>query len=208
MWEIGKTTRRAVLLACLAVTGCATAKPAPGGATVYVVARGWHTDIGLPAAPVTGPLAVLRARFPGVRTLLFGFGDRAYLTSGKHDTATALRALLPGPGAMLITALRTTPDQAFGASNVVTLSPSQDGADRLARFIWNSLDHSGTDGLSSIGDGPYPGSLFLTASTLYSGLFTCNTWTARGLHAAGLPILWPGVLFASQVMTQARRAAP
>jgi len=47
--------------------------------------------------------------------------------------------------------------------------------------------------------GPYPGSLFLPASRDYSALYTCNTWTAEGLAAAGLPVAPAGILFAAQV---------
>ena len=45
---------------------------------VYVVGRGWHTDIGLPVDEVTGPLASLESDFPGVRFMVFGFGEREY----------------------------------------------------------------------------------------------------------------------------------
>ena len=68
------------------LAGCAvapTAGPVPRGeATVYVVGRGWHTDIGLPVDEVTGPLASLESDFPGVRFMVFGFGEREYLHGG------------------------------------------------------------------------------------------------------------------------------
>jgi hypothetical protein len=31
--------------------------------TIYIIERGWHTDIALPATAVTGPLAVMKQRF-------------------------------------------------------------------------------------------------------------------------------------------------
>lgn len=46
---------------------------------VYVIDRGWHTEIGLPATALDGRLAALAADFPGARFLTFGFGDRHYL---------------------------------------------------------------------------------------------------------------------------------
>ena len=49
-----------------------------GEATLYVVERGWHTDIGISADEVSTPLASLGQGFPGVRFMVFGFGERAY----------------------------------------------------------------------------------------------------------------------------------
>ena len=49
-----------------------------GDATIYVVGRGWHTDIGLSVDEVTGPLASLERDFPGIRFMVFGFGEREY----------------------------------------------------------------------------------------------------------------------------------
>ncbi|HET7883662.1 MAG TPA: hypothetical protein VFL55_22440, partial [Acetobacteraceae bacterium] len=42
-----------------------------GDSTIYVVARGWHTDIGLAVDDVHGPLASLEAAFPGMRFMVF-----------------------------------------------------------------------------------------------------------------------------------------
>jgi hypothetical protein len=70
--------RRRLAALCLALLAAACTTPAPleppGPAVVYVVDRGWHTDIALPVEEITGPLAMLEAEFPGVQFLTFGFG--------------------------------------------------------------------------------------------------------------------------------------
>ncbi|HEX5325924.1 MAG TPA: DUF2459 domain-containing protein, partial [Acetobacteraceae bacterium] len=108
----GSIARLIVLLLIVMPAGCGGPgyRPAPTGAarvaTVYVIDRGWHTDIGLGADDVRGPLATLEADFPGVRYLVFGFGDRAYLLSPYRSFIDMIAALVPGRGAMLVTALR------------------------------------------------------------------------------------------------------
>jgi hypothetical protein len=45
-------------------------------------------------------------------------------------------------------------------------------------------------------------SAFYESVEHYSALYTCNTWAARVLHAAGLPVTSSGVEFASQLWSQ------
>lgn len=175
-------------------------------ATVYVIDRGWHTDIGLGAGDVHGPLATLEADFPGVRYLVFGFGDRAYLLSPYRSAIDMIAALVPGRGAMLVTALRAPPAAAFGASHVVALGVTAGGLDRLNAFIWKDMSRAGRGPAVRIAAGPYPGSAFYAATATYDAFHTCNTWTAEALQAAGLPVSPAGVLFAAQLMARARAA--
>jgi len=173
-------------------------------ATLFVVGRGWHTDVALPAAEVAGPLAALRQEFPGVRYLVFGFGERRYLMD-KHPGE--LLALLPGPGVMLVTALGASPAAAFGPEHVVALAISQDGLARENAFLWSyfAKDRNGRPLL--LAAGPYSGSLFYASGGTYTLAHTCNTWTAEALSAGGLPVSGSGVLFAGQILRLARHVA-
>jgi hypothetical protein len=202
----GKVGRRAVLAAL--VSGCAArlpGRPEPIEARIAVADRGWHTDLCLSVADLSGPLVALTWDLPGVRTLSFGFGERQYLLARQPTVAEMLSALLPSRSALLMTALNGPPDAAFGANNVVTLGVSRAGLAGLTAFIWNSLETCHGK-LVRLADGPYPGSVFFAGRATYDAFATCNTWTASGLRAAGLPID-DDVLFAGQVMRQARRVA-
>jgi uncharacterized protein (TIGR02117 family) len=196
---------------CLTLTlllaACSAAPPpvaSPGDAVIYVIERDWHTDIGIPVEEIAGPLAILEQGFPGVRFLTFGFGERQFVVNQNQGIGAMLNALLPSQSALLMTALRATPEVAFGEENVVVLHLSRAGLERIEASIWRELELSTSDEPVLLADGPYPGSVFYAARDTYDGLFTCNTWTAGTLRTGGLPMAVSGVLFAGQVMGQAR----
>jgi hypothetical protein len=103
-----------------------------------------------------------------------------------------------------VTALRASPEQAFGARNVIALRVSRAGLDRIEAAIWREFEHTPAAEPVRLADGPYPGSVFYAATDTYDGLFTCNTWTAEILQTGGLRVGASGVLFAGQVMGAAR----
>lgn len=196
----------------LLLAACTAPSPPPSSAgpltaTIYVIDRGWHTDIGLPANEISRPLAALESGFPGVRYLTLGFGERAYLTSRQVTVGQTLRALLPSQSAMLVTALKAPPAAAFGAGNVVVLHVTADGLANLQATIWDDLEHSAAGEPAMLGRGPYVGSEFYASRGTYDMFHTCNTWTAQMLDAAGLPVSASGVIFAGQVMRAARGVA-
>jgi uncharacterized protein (TIGR02117 family) len=179
----------------------------PEFSTVYVIARGWHTDIALAAQDLDGPLAALKESFPGARYLTFGFGDRTYILSRQTTFADLVRAMFPGRGAMLVTALQAPLPEAFGGRNVIALRLPQPGFRRVATFVWEYFDKDLSSEARRIADGPYLGSAFYSSVGIYDAVHTCNTWTAEVLQAGGLPVSTIGVLLADQVMDQARRLA-
>ena len=160
------------LMVCV-LAGCtapplAPALPAPtGNAIIYVVGRDWHTDIGLPVDEIaTSPLATLEQDFPGVRVLVFGFGERNYLMARDVGSGDMLSALFPSKSAILMTALRAPPQEAFGAQQVVTLHVTQQSVDRIAARIWQTLEKQQDGSVQSLADGPYPGSVFYGGTAL------------------------------------------
>ena len=206
---------RLAFLACLLqLAACAIpARPTPPRsagpltATLYVIDRGWHTDIGLPADEITGTLVALKKRFPGARYLTFGVGEREFLTSREVTVGETLRALLPSRSAMLVTTLRDSPDTALGPPNVVALRITADGLAQLEYTLWHSIERTPADQPVSLGPGPYAGSEFYAAVGTYDAFNTCNTWTATMLATAGLGVSASGIMFSHQVMDEARTVA-
>jgi hypothetical protein len=172
--------------------------------TVFVARRGWHVDVGIDATELAPPLASAAAALPGAKYLFFGFGDRHYLLAKTHNAPVLLAALWPGAGMVLVTALSTSPEAAFGGDQVISLDLSAEHMQALQSFIWNTLDTRGGP-LTVYAPGPYPGSVYFAASTKYSALRTCNTWVAQALRTSGLRIRTGGVVFAGQVWSRVRR---
>jgi hypothetical protein len=171
---------------------------------IFVDARGYHTDIGLRIAGLSGPLADVAHDFPGARSLLIGFGDRTFVTTRDKWLGTWLLTLLPGRGAMLVTGLTVDPDQAFGPPDIVTLHVTATQFAAIENFVGDSFEASAGHP-RFIGNGPYRGSRFYASSRTYDLLDTCNTWTAAALKSGGLREKVSFTLFARQTMDGARK---
>jgi uncharacterized protein (TIGR02117 family) len=177
---------------------------APRTETVYVAVLGWHTEIGLRVDAIHSPLTALAREFPGARYLMFGWGQYDYYMAANPGFADALRAVIPGPAVMLVSALPHPPSETFGAANVYVIPVSPEGMDRLSDYLWGYLENSSAGRLRRVGNGPYRESAFYAAAGTYDIGNTCNTWTAEALKVSGLPVSVAGVVFASQVADQLR----
>lgn len=205
---------RSLLVLCVTlITACSAVRPGPPppavtagsnrAALLYVVRRGWHIDVGFRAEDLQAPLRALATEFPGVRYLIFGFGDRHYLMARNHHGSELLAALWPGPGLMLVTGLKASPQAAFGDDEVLELALSADQLQSAQAFIWQALSEQARIS-GSEAPGPYDGSRYYGASGRYSALHTCNTWAAEAIRAAGWPVHARAVIFAGQLWRQLR----
>lgn len=192
-----------------ALTDCSTTAPVeqparsgPRTDVIYVISGGWHTEIGLPAAEMSTPVAALKPDFPTGRYLVFGWGARDYYMARNPSIVDLLRAAAPGPAVMLVIPLQVPPEAFFGVSNVFSIPASQEGIEHLSRFLWDYLVADAETSPRRIGTGPYPQSIFYASAGTYNLGHTCNTWTAEALRVAGLPVTASGVVFASQVLDQ------
>ncbi|HEY1726421.1 MAG TPA: DUF2459 domain-containing protein [Steroidobacteraceae bacterium] len=193
----------ALLLGACADLPSRTSAQATGPYTLLVVRRAWHVDVGWSAGELKSPLNTVAAQFPGLRYLLFGFGDRHYLLDHDHGSGGMLAALWPGGGLLLVTGLSNTPQQAFGADEVLEIGVSEQQLRDAQQFVWRSLaDEDGT--VKPLQVGPYDGSFFYATPLKYSAAHTCNTWAAEVLRAAHLPVRSRGVVFAGQLWRQAQ----
>ncbi len=190
----------ALCLLWLLAAPAAMARPA----SIYVIAGGWHTELAVPAAAISGPLASLTRGFAGAPYAIFGWGARGYYMARNPGLGDLLRAATPGPAVMLVFPLWVSPAQYVGTANAFALRVSRDGLDGLLGFLWRSLAKDRSGQPYQIGAGPYPHSVFYAAAGSYDLSHTCNTWTAAALHAAGVPVTAAGVVFAGQILDQLR----
>lgn len=204
------------LSALLVVAGCAgTPARMPGDvpatdeartAVIAVVRRGWHVSVAFPVAALDGRLATLVARDGAFGYLDFGFGDRRYLTNPATASFGLLAAAWPGEGLLLVTPLAEPRVATPGAAVVVTIAVTPAQRDRALGFVGRSFA-TVSGAIEPIGAGSLPDSTFYAASRRYSAAYTCNTWAAGVLAAAGLPVDSHGVVFAGQLWRQVRRLA-
>ena len=169
---------------------------------IYVIAGGWHTEIALPNAAISGHLAALAGGLPGARFLVFGWGAQGFYMAPNPGFGELLRAALPRPAVLLVTPLAIAPAAYFSAANVWPITVTSSGAADLAQFLWTSVAKDRNGAPNRIGPGPYPQSTFYAATGTYDASNTCNTWTAEALRAAGLPVTTAGIVSASQLLTQ------
>jgi hypothetical protein len=204
------------LLAAAVLGACGAIRPsaaAPSNAdlaapvhVLYLARRKWHIDVGFAVRDLGPPLAFIAHRFPQAKYLFFGFGDRHYLLAKRKGSATLSGALLPGAGVILVTAIENTPGQAFGSAHFLEFDISAAATADAQAFVRRSLAGAeGATDLAPIAAGPYEGSLYYGAVPRYSALHTCNTWAAKALASAGLPVRTRLVLFAGQLWNQARK---
>lgn len=188
-----EATRRGLLLAALALPACATApEPPPGcigaaGPALWLLDAGWHTEIGLPPRALPPPLAVI---FPEAALVFFGFGKRDFLLAERPGLAEWLTGPIPGPAAIQVSAWPAPPARALR----LPAAPEALGPALLASFA---------PGLPLIES--RPNRRFFAAARGYSLAYTCNSWTAEMLAAAGLPVRSEGVVLAGAVMAEAAR---
>jgi hypothetical protein len=105
---------------------------------------------------------------------------------------------------MLVVPLWQAPATAYGADHVFSLEISDQGAGALSSFIWRSFATGANDRPVRIAPGPFPQSAFYSSNATYSLGYTCNTWTATALKAAGVPIHASDVVLADQLTHQLR----
>jgi len=196
------------LVLAYVLAGCAWSPAAPyaGQAptleTLYVVASGWHTEIGLPAHAMTGPLTALQSAAPEAQYFVFGWGQRNYYMAQHPGLGDLVEAAMPSSAVMLVIPLNLPPSEFFVGSSVFPVRASRQGLDRLSRFLWDYLEKDPQLVPRQVGDGPYSGSTFYASTGTYSIGNTCNTWTAEALRTSGLPVNASGVVFAQQVVAQ------
>ena len=199
---------RFVLLLSLLCTGCGAAgKWGPveeRGQVLYLVDHGRHVGLVVPAVELQRHLPELKKAFPTARLIEVGWGDRAFYRDERAGTGLALRALFwPTDAVLHLVPLSQLPNVTFFGLPVLELKVSSAGMDRLLREVAASFARDAAGNPKAVGVGRYGGGRFYASVESYHLLHTCNTWVARRLVAAGLP-LRPALAFtAGALMRQA-----
>ncbi len=174
--------------------------------TIYVINHGWHAGIAIARSDLPAGLVPEAADFPGARFLEFGWGDRDYYTATQPTFLMALdAALTPSSAVMHVVGVADTPQQIYGERAVVPVALSS----AELRLMIAQID---TEFARSTGDRAAPiasdsAGRFYPAHGRFHLFNTCNTWAARMLAAAGLPLSPAGVVTADDLMDRLGRPA-
>ena len=187
----------------LSVFGDGAASAADANAvSVWLVSRGYHTGLILPAKDASDLITPLAGESSGFAE--FGWGESYYYQAPTVELCDAPRALFFSEGSVV--RLEFCGDELepeFAASGfVIRFDLSARQFLDLCRFIDESFakkDCSVTretiEREGAVG--------YYTSVHRYSIIHTCNTWAARALEAAGTGVTGAGVIFAFQLRARA-----
>lgn len=172
---------------------------------IYVVSHGWHTGIVVKRDDVDAHLWPEKDDFPEALYLEMGWGDRDFYQAPKAGLGLLLQAAVASPASvLLVIGMPTTVTQYFPRAEIIEIPIARRGLDELAKFIHATYKRDATGRTIPLGPGNWhKHSQFYLAEGEYSLANTCNTWVARALQAAGLPV--KPVIKAGGVMRQAQR---
>ena len=157
---------------------------------IYVISHGWHTGIVVKHDDIDARLWPEKDDFPEALYLEVGWGDRDFYQTPKAGLGILLQAALASPASVLfVIGMPTTVTQYFPRGDIIEISLSRRGLEELAKFIHATYKRDSTGQTIPLGPGNWhKRSTFYLAEGEYSLFNTCNSWTARALQAAGLPI--------------------
>ncbi len=170
--------------------------------TIHIVSNGWHTGIVIARGDIPEGAVPEVRDFPQAHFFEFSWGDARYFPAPQKGLGMIMSALFtPTPAVMHLAGLPGSPRSVFPSAETVPLQLSPEGLDALVAFLDQTFDRdAGAEGKPGL----YPFSRFYPANGRFHMFNTCNTWTARGLAAAGVPIKVTGTLQAEELMVQLR----
>lgn len=174
--------------------------------TVFVSSNGWHTDITVARADIPQGRIPESADFADAVYLQFGWGDADYYTTPDPGIGTTLGAALPGPAVVHMAGLPARPGAAFTGVEEIALTLGEEPFGRLIAHLHESFERGGAARVESVAPGVYEFSRFYPATGEFHLFNTCNTWTARGLAAAGIAVSASGTRSADDLMSQLRKS--
>ena len=204
----------AILLAAACAAPVAELAPpttAESALSVWVLDHGWHTAIVVRRADVDRALWPEVDDVPGATFVEIAWGDREFYMATPATAWMALKAALgAGESVLHVVGLDAPIATYFPRSEMVELRVSRRGFEALMRFVSDEHERDAGGRSVRLRPGLHGASWFYAARSRYSLFDTCNTWIARALERAGLPVTASGVITAGGVMQQLRppRATP
>jgi uncharacterized protein (TIGR02117 family) len=192
-----------LVAACLTPTPPSPTVPDDASIALWVLDHGWHTAIVLRRADVDRALWREVDELPPGAFVEVAWGDHEFYMATPATVWMAIRAAFgTGASVLHVVAFDSPIAAAFHRSRIVEVRVSRSGVDALTRFIADEHARDADGHAVRLQPGLYGASWFYAARSSYSLSNTCNTWIARALETAGLPVAASGVRTAGDVMSQ------
>lgn len=177
--------------------------------TIRMWSNGYHSDIGIPADMLDANHP-LRQLFPEARSLLIGWGERAFYYSDGTDLWLGLNAILPpSPSTMHVVDGAEQGARYLGPQEGASFAISREGAAALAQMLTNALELDASGAVRVLSEGKVVGrSRFLAARDNFHLFHVCNHWMARALRTAGIDVNTRDKWLARPLIRQARARTP
>ena len=156
---------------------------------IYLVNHGWHAGIVLKRADISDAHWPESKDFSNAKYLEVGWGDKDYYQTPDPHLGIAIKAILwPTPSVLHIVGFNVAVTSYFPLSEIIEVRLSDEGFNRMIRYIAAS-HYKDPDGISKpIAKGLYGNSQFYLSGETYHLFKTCNAWTAEALDVAGYPV--------------------
>jgi len=178
---------------------------------IIVTSNGWHSGIVLARSSLPPDSIPETADFPNAAYFEFGWGDAEYYPARRPTFGMALKAAFPGPAVLHLSGLPDHPAKIFPKVEWVEIPLSAEGLAQLIASLRASFERGDSPRTWETAPGLHAFSKFYPATGRFSLNNTCNTWTARLLAEAGVPVEHARVQQAEELMVQLRaldRASP
>lgn len=176
------------------------------GKTVYVVNYGLHTGIVVNREDFIASMPMLAGNFPIGNYVEIGWGDAKFYQSRDPSIYLAIQAMLwPTESVLHVVAIPGMPHHYFSNGvTIIELSLTQDGYQRLLRYLADTFAYLDTRQIVLLGPGLYGSSYFYRAKGEFHTFNNCHTWVARSLEQSGYPISSRGVVTAASLLSRLR----
>lgn len=172
----------------------------------YVVSHGWHTGIVIDRDDVPQQVWPEHSTFKQHQFIEIGWGDEAWYRSNKATCGLLLNAFIwPTDSVLHVVGFDQPVEKQFPDSGIIKVTASQRGFGKLMAYIRKSFEIDRNGKTIFLQKGPYGRSKFFKARGSYSGMRTCNRWTADAVRETGAPISTFYTATANNVVSQCRK---
>ena len=178
------------------LAGCAGGDPAlfpnqPGQqpAEIVLLDNHWHTNLILRTADLPTDLRTQLPEYAANEYVMIGWGDEGFYRASAVTSGLVPQALFFSRGSVLrVDGFDGPPEEWWASTNDVYRIPtSRASLQKVIDHVARSFQRDAGGHLIDGGTLPYNARFYLALGR-YGVFHTCNQWTARALHDAGLPV--------------------